>query len=323
MPKNITPNKKLESVNLKENSMTEEEITSTKESSSFPAQLLEFTKQQKQILSASPNATATQQQIIHSSSPYDNDSEKRVHFSLDYLADVSSITESSGTSANTPNSPMPHQVHRSQAPRRANSESSLAFYSQTDTGSVALVSCTDSDKHLHHLKPEETVPLTTELSNYIRKHLPPLVRIENVWKLIYSTERDGFSLKTLYSAAKSYQNTNSRCLLVVQDTHSCIFGAFLTQIPEPHLHHYGTGECFLWKWKNETLQTFQSTGLNDYYLLSEPSFIAIGCSEGQFGIWLDGTLRIGTTGRVSTYANDQLCERGRDFDCKVVQLWLI
>jgi hypothetical protein len=35
--------------------------------------------------------------------------------------------------------------------------------------------------------------------------------------------------------------------MVVKDGIGGIFGAFLTDVPHPQPHFFGTGECFLWK----------------------------------------------------------------------------
>jgi hypothetical protein len=71
------------------------------------------------------------------------------------------------------------------------------------------------------------------------------------WHLAYSLERDGSSLSTLYQKLDAYRGKRAGFVLVVQDVSSgsngAVFGAYLTDVPKPGPHYYGTGECFLWK----------------------------------------------------------------------------
>lgn len=71
------------------------------------------------------------------------------------------------------------------------------------------------------------------------------------WHLAYSVERDGSSLATLYQKLDIYSGKRSGFVLAVKDAQSgsggAVFGAYLTDVPRPSPHYYGTGECFLWK----------------------------------------------------------------------------
>lgn len=65
------------------------------------------------------------------------------------------------------------------------------------------------------------------------------------WKLLYSLDQDGVSLSTLYSrvaAGMGRKSTSSGCLLVVEDTDGCVFGAYSNEAFKRSDSYYGSGE---------------------------------------------------------------------------------
>jgi len=93
--------------------------------------------------------------------------------------------------------------------------------------------------------------LTRTLAEEIRLLVPPRLQLVSDWHLAYSVERDGSSLATLYQKLDIYSGKRSGFVLAVKDAQSgsggTVFGAYLTDVPRPSPHYYGTGECFLWK----------------------------------------------------------------------------
>jgi hypothetical protein len=85
--------------------------------------------------------------------------------------------------------------------------------------------------------------LQVELANCLQTLMPPLtLRLCLNWRLCYSSERDGFSLRTMYSNCAKEGSVRSQYLLVVQaEGQTEVFGAFLTTQPAPHWHIYGSG----------------------------------------------------------------------------------
>ena len=172
--------------------------------------------------------------------------------------------------------------------------------------------------------------LQVELANCLRMLMPPLTRLCLNWRLCYSSERDGFSLRTMYSNCAKEGSVRSQYLLVIQaEGQDHVFGAFLTTQPAPHWHHYGSGEVFLWKQskpeasKDSVLRPFFATGKNEYWMMSEPGFFAVGCSDGAFGLWLDESMRKGNSKSVATFDNEPLVGVEGDFVCKAIELWII
>jgi hypothetical protein len=109
----------------------------------------------------------------------------------------------------------------------------------------------------HTLSPaaaSTTLLLSRPLAEEIRLLLPPRLQLLDHWKLAYSLEVHGSSLRSLYdTCAKVSVNTQrSGYVLVLRDggassATGTVFGAYLTDAPKPSPHYYGTGECFLWR----------------------------------------------------------------------------
>ncbi len=139
------------------------------------------------------------------------------------------------------------------------------------------------------------------------------------WHLLYSTRGNGFSLSTLYCQLKQFKGP---ILFAVKDDNDDTFGAFANQPFICRQGHYGNGETFLWKIDRPTglLHKYPSTGKNNYFLLSEPDYVAVGCGGGKFGLWLDAELLNGNSAPVPTFDNEQL-SFNREFQCQGVEVW--
>lgn len=172
--------------------------------------------------------------------------------------------------------------------------------------------------------------LTEQSAKQLRRWMPSRCKFATSWSLVYSSAQHGFSLNTLYTLCKSSQSI----MMVIRDDNGNIFGAFLSDSPKPQIGHFGTGECFLWKYSrvnesestqiddtnSNTIQIYPSTGKNSYFIISEPEFLAIGCGDGKFGLLLDQDLFNGQTNTVPTFDNDILSS-SRDFVCLGVEVW--
>jgi hypothetical protein len=137
------------------------------------------------------------------------------------------------------------------------------------------------------------------------------------WNLIYSTPEYGFSLSTLFSQCRQHYGPT---LVVVRDDGDALFGVFATEPWKPHFGHYGTGECFLWRLEKGRVKKWSSTGRNDYFMISETTYMAAGCGEGKFGFWLDAELLEGLSQPVSTFENECLASTER-FKCVNMEVW--
>ena len=114
--------------------------------------------------------------------------------------------------------------------------------------------------------------LSRTLAEEIRLLIPPRMQLVENWNLAYSLERDGVSLTTLYEKCDEWRGSRRAFVVVIKDRsdgvskqpasvcfvprgqdHSHfsndikLFGAYLSDAPQPSPHYYGTGECFLWR----------------------------------------------------------------------------
>lgn len=65
------------------------------------------------------------------------------------------------------------------------------------------------------------------------------------WCQVYSSERDGFSLATLYRKMTEWGEEMSPILLVIRDVNGHAFGAIASTLLRPHDHYYGRGDASL------------------------------------------------------------------------------
>jgi len=136
------------------------------------------------------------------------------------------------------------------------------------------------------------------------------------WSLIYSTDKHGFSLKTVYRAM---QGLESPILLVVKDTHDNVFGALTSCELRMSESFYGTGETFLYSFYPE-FTVYHWAGDNNFFIKGDQHSLCIGAGQGVNGLWLDEDLYHGRTNKCETFNNDILTEK-EDFVVKAFEAW--
>ncbi|ORY03107.1 TLD-domain-containing protein [Basidiobolus meristosporus CBS 931.73] len=167
---------------------------------------------------------------------------------------------------------------------------------------------------------DEEPLLTVGMAEQISRHIPHRLRLNRSWRLLFSLEQHGCTLSTLF---KITQNKGPS-VLVIRDACGSVFGAFVTEHFKPSPSYYGGGECFLWKLRPDPghprVKVYKRTGENEYYMLSENRFIAVGGGNGTFGLWLDGNLDRGFSARCSTFDNEVLATSSA-FSCMELEIW--
>ncbi|CAD5114508.1 DgyrCDS3632 [Dimorphilus gyrociliatus] len=136
------------------------------------------------------------------------------------------------------------------------------------------------------------------------------------WSCVYSTDKHGFSLKSLY---RSMKGIDSPILIVIKDTSNNVFGAQVSCALKVSDYFYGTGESFLFTFFPQ-FKKFAWSGTNQFFVKGNLESLAIGSGQGSFGLWLDGDIYHGRTHHCETYNNDLLTSQ-EDFVVKGLEAW--
>ncbi|MDI1485115.1 MAG: oxidation resistance protein 1 [Ramalina farinacea] len=70
-------------------------------------------------------------------------------------------------------------------------------------------------------------------------------------------------------------------------------------------------------------KAFPYSGINDYLIFCEASFLSVGGGDGRYGLWLDGVLERGVSGNCMTFGNEPLSEEGEKFEVVGVEVWCV
>ncbi|XP_074656479.1 oxidation resistance protein 1-like [Tubulanus polymorphus] len=188
-----------------------------------------------------------------------------------------------------------------------------------------IVNVEEARRRMSILDVEDSLPLpellgdTTVLSEeHVRSIVRQLpARAEGYpWTLIYSSDQNGFSLKTLY---RSMCGFDTPVLLVIKDTNNRVFGALTSCSLKMSEHFYGTGESFIYTF-NPEFRVYPWTGENNFFIKGNRESLAMGAGSGSFGLWLDGDIYHGRSQKCETYDNDPLPGQ-EDFIVKAFEAW--
>lgn len=158
----------------------------------------------------------------------------------------------------------------------------------------------------------------------LNRHLPARL-LGSTWHLLFSTETHGFSLSTIYRSMANVKP--GPAILVIRDTHSNRFGAYVSESLRRSDKCFGSGETFvfrlmdnpdeepkIYKWSGE------GSKQNNLFILCTSESLCIGVDDGKFSIFLDATLCQGRSQECSTFNNDPLTPDG-DFVAATVEIW--
>jgi len=165
---------------------------------------------------------------------------------------------------------------------------------------------------------EDTAPVLTEyLAEIVRSRIPNLLQEATTWNLLYSMDQHGARLSTLYRLI----NDQGPCIIALKNSENEIFGAFTSEPFDPLNHgFFGTPECFLWKLNDYQFKKYPATHCNQYFMLADPTFIAMGGGNGNFGFFLDEDIQFGYSSNCETYNNEILTEEN-EFECYGCEIW--
>jgi len=164
--------------------------------------------------------------------------------------------------------------------------------------------------------------LDEELAKEIKKHIPRFYREAcNHWYLEYSLGEHGSSLTTFYECQ---MDCETPIVMVITDCYGEVFGAYLNEPFNPNITGFtGNRECFLWKKTMDGLKVFPASTLNDYFMMADQDFIAMGVDKnGVFGLFLDNLLLNGESNPCETFLNEVLSSK-KHFECTSLEVWSI
>lgn len=157
--------------------------------------------------------------------------------------------------------------------------------------------------------------------------LPERIQLRQEWKLKFSLEQDGASLKTLYKRAERDPADKQQhgYLLVLRDARNNLFGAYLNERVRPSEGRYrGDSSCFLWRrLEDGSIKHYPYTGVNDFMIFCTHHFISFGGGDGHYGLWIDDSLDKGVSYPSVTYSNEPLSGQGPKFDIIGLEFWQI
>merc|ERR1711973_356231 len=149
-------------------------------------------------------------------------------------------------------------------------------------------------------------------------HLPPRC-LGSTWSLAYGTDQHGFSLSSLY---RSVNDLEGPCLLVVKEMNTeNIFGGLLSHSPRVSENFFGTGQSWLFTYREGPLCVFPWAGTNSCFISCSTKSLVVGSDPDGFGLWLDQDLHRGSSSSVQTFNNRPLTET-QDFTVQSLELWV-
>jgi hypothetical protein len=159
---------------------------------------------------------------------------------------------------------------------------------------------------------EQSGLLTSKQLAALAARLPSRFR-RRKFELIYSTMRDGISLKTFYRKARNWNCS----ALVVQDTRYYMFGTFASEPWRPSEKYEGTGESFVFQ-LSPCMYAWRWSERNSHFMYGTNSEIAVG--GFHFVINLDEEFLWGSSMSCDTF-NSPCIASSEEFKVLHVELW--
>lgn len=178
----------------------------------------------------------------------------------------------------------------------------------------------NTTKYIPKLSKESKI-LTEKKLIEIHSHLPYYHQYKD-FKLLYSMDKDGTSLVTMIDSGTEYENT----ILVAKSDNNEVFGAYLSEsLRVKYNDFYGTAETFIFTFYNtDRIRVFPATRSNEFYIYTEPTKIAFGCSDENFSLSFEDNFSNCFTGTTATYNNPPLCkDNSKSITVVNCELWTL
>lgn len=119
---------------------------------------------------------------------------------------------------------------------------------------------------------EPSAILSETMVKQLLDKLPNYLKYRD-WDLIYSTDKNGWSLNTFYRNCENYGSN----ILIIRDENHYVFGGFASQSWVHCRRYYGNGECFLFSFDNtQQLKCYFATLENEFYMCSDSQCLMMG-----------------------------------------------
>lgn len=136
--------------------------------------------------------------------------------------------------------------------------------------------------------------------------VPSRHRISNL-EVVFASTDHGHRLTALFEAASD----SEPLLLVVETTDGNVFGAYLSKSLKNRTcrKFFGTGETFIFNLRPQiVVYPWQESSNNYHFIFADQNFLAVGCSGGKFGIWIDRDLNQVVSCACETFNNPPLVD---------------
>jgi len=145
--------------------------------------------------------------------------------------------------------------------------------------------------------------LTSDLAKQLRPRLPRILHIDSM-VLLYSLTQNGSDFTTFYLNMKDTEYA----IILIETISGEVIGGFASSTWKISSSYYGTGESFLFKIDSasNTIEDYQWTSANNFFMYSTEHQIGMGGGGDGFGFILDTDFRYISSKHCSTYGNPSL-----------------
>ncbi|CAD8197652.1 unnamed protein product [Paramecium octaurelia] len=246
---------------------------------------------------------------------------KRSKVALIQLIDVSQLSElmdsiNSVLASYFP--PTPNKII--ETPTKPQLKTILPFYYNNDLKleqniQLAFEKLMGSNAFISYLESESEI-IDQNLFMMVACYIPAIFKSQR-WSLLYSSTLHGSSIKTLMRNTQFSQPV----IMFVRDLHKYVFGAYLSDgIQKSKDHFYGTGESFLFTFKNtQSLTVYNWINQNNFITLCDENGLAIGCGD-KYGLYVDSEIYHGYSHYCETFGNEVLSSK-ENFVIDRMEIW--
>lgn len=224
---------------------------------------------------------------------------------------MENITGSSGTAgSNTAGFPYPFKILQKTAYSLKFSRNILVRFKNRHR-KLSLEDFEDGDRAIMLQKPLPKLSRSSQFLNdqdwaNIWSWIPSRFKILDLELLFVSSEH-GYRLGTLFESAKD----SEPLLIVIETTDGNIFGTYLSKSLKNRSSRkfFGTGESFIFNLRpSPQVYQWNESYENQQFIYADENFLAVGCSSGKFGIWIDRDLNQVVSSPCDTFRNPSFIE---------------